>query len=99
MAKSAWSAATTTTNSVPTPTCVNASAGSGPTTKKRWTASAQRGSWHLYGHTHGTVRLRGAALDVGIDAHPEFRLWSWDEIRARLAAIPPLPYPPRHPKA
>ena len=59
---------------------------------------AQRGSWHLYGHTHGTVRLRGAALDVGIDAHPAFRLWSWDDIRARLHGIPPLPYPPRETK-
>lgn len=56
---------------------------------------AQRGSWHLYGHTHGTVRLRGPAMDVGIDAHPEFRLWSWEEIKAKLSRIPPLPYPPR----
>lgn len=54
---------------------------------------AQRGSWHLYGHTHGSVQVHGAALDVGIDAHPQFRLWSWDEIYTRLAAVPPLPYP------
>lgn len=59
---------------------------------------AQRGSWHLYGHTHGCVQLQGAAMDVGIDAHPENRLWSWAEIKQRLQAIAPLPYPKKHPK-
>lgn len=55
--------------------------------------NAQRGSWHLYGHTHGSVRMPGAALDVGIDAHPNFDLWSWDDVVAKLKDIPPLPYP------
>lgn len=54
---------------------------------------AQRGSWHLHGHTHGALQLQGAALDVGLDAHPNFRLWTWQEIQTRLSPIPPLPYP------
>lgn len=54
---------------------------------------AQRGSWHLHGHTHGCVQLEGAALDVGIDVQPN--LWSWAELKARLEPIRPLPYPRR----
>lgn len=52
---------------------------------------AQRGSWHLYGHTHGTVQLTGACLDVGVDTNLNF--YSWDEIQERLKNIPSLPYP------
>lgn len=59
---------------------------------------AQRGSWHLYGHTHGAVQLRGAAMDVGIDTHPEHRPYRLEEIAARLKDIKPLPYPQK-PKA
>lgn len=54
---------------------------------------AQRGAWHLYGHTHGSVPMQGAALDVGIDAHPQFRLWSQEEIVAALSDKAALPYP------
>ncbi len=57
--------------------------------------NAQRGAWHLYGHTHGSLQLDGAAMDVGIDGHPGFRLWRWEEIAARLSKIPSLPYPPK----
>lgn len=62
--------------------------------------NAQRGAWHLYGHTHGSIQVPGAAMDVGIDAHPEFRLWTWAEVKARLSQRKPLPYPakPRYPK-
>ncbi len=59
---------------------------------------AQRGSWHLYGHAHGCIQVRGAAMDVGLDAHPQFKLWSWEEIKQRLASIPPLPYPKKPPR-
>lgn len=61
---------------------------------------AQRGAWHLYGHTHGSIALPGAALDVGIDAQPEFRLWTQEEIIRRLSHKAALPYPgkPHYPQ-
>jgi calcineurin-like phosphoesterase family protein len=44
-----------------------------------------RGSWHLYGHSHGRLPDDPAALsmDVGVDAH-YFRPWRFDEIAARM---------------
>lgn len=61
---------------------------------------AQRGSWHLYGHTHGSIQLSGRAMDVGIDAHPAFRLWSFEDIAQRLRQRRTLPYPnkPHYPR-
>ena len=46
-----------------------------------------RGSWHLYGHSHGRLPDDPAALsmDVGVDTH-DFRPWRFDEIRERMAA-------------
>lgn len=45
-----------------------------------WNRSG-RGSWHLYGHSHG--RLPEApdslSMDVGVDTH-DFRPWHYDEI-------------------
>jgi|SRR5580704_742354 hypothetical protein len=45
-----------------------------------WNRS-NRGSWHLYGHSHG--RLPEApdslSMDVGVDTH-NFRPWHYDEI-------------------
>lgn len=45
-----------------------------------------RGSFHLYGHVHGSVTLPGRAMDVGIDSRPDgdMLLWSWEEVKARL---------------
>lgn len=62
--------------------------------------NAQRGAWHLYGHTHGSIRLRGRAMDVGIDAHPSFQLWRWIDIAKHMHARKNLPYPakPNYPK-
>ena len=54
---------------------------------------AQRGSYHLYGHTHGSIKLAGKAFDVGIDNHPEFKLWSWEELRAILKQRKVINYP------
>ena len=54
---------------------------------------AQRGSYHLYGHTHGSVKIKGKAFDVGIDNHPEFKLWSWEELRAILKQRKVIDYP------
>ena len=61
---------------------------------------AQRGSYHFYGHTHGSIRLQGKAFDVGIDNHPLFKLWSWEELRAILRKRSVLEYPqkPDYPK-
>ena len=44
-----------------------------------------RGSWHLYGHSHGRLPDDPAALsmDVGVDTH-EFRPWHFDEIAIRM---------------
>lgn len=40
------------------------------------------GSWHLYGHSHGTLPRRdNFSMDVGIDTHPEFRPYSYEEIK------------------
>jgi calcineurin-like phosphoesterase family protein len=47
-----------------------------------------RGSFHLYGHVHGSVQVPGRAMDVGIDTRPDgdMKLWSWDEVKATLLA-------------
>jgi calcineurin-like phosphoesterase family protein len=44
-----------------------------------------RGSWHLYGHSHGRLLDDPAALsmDVGVDTH-DFRPWHFDEIATRM---------------
>jgi calcineurin-like phosphoesterase family protein len=40
-----------------------------------------RSSIHLYGHVHGTMRqYHPFAIEVGMDAHPEFRPFHLDEI-------------------
>lgn len=44
-----------------------------------WRGS-HRGSWHLHGHTHGSLSSEGKRrLDVGIMAHG-YRPWAWDEV-------------------
>lgn len=44
-----------------------------------------RGSWHLYGYSHGRLPDDPAALsmDVGVDIH-DFRPWHFNEIRTRM---------------
>jgi calcineurin-like phosphoesterase family protein len=44
-----------------------------------------RGSWHLYGHSHGRLPDDPATLsmDVGVDTH-DFRPWHFDQIRTRM---------------
>jgi calcineurin-like phosphoesterase family protein len=37
-------------------------------------------SFHLHGHTHGTLQQKGKSLDVGIDNRNDFKPWSWEEI-------------------
>ena len=45
-----------------------------------------RGSWHLYGHSHGRLADDPLALsmDVGVDTH-DFRPWRFEEIKLRMA--------------
>lgn len=38
------------------------------------------GSIHVHGHSHGTMRKMNGRFDVGIDAHPEGKIFSLDEI-------------------
>jgi len=47
---------------------------------RTWNRS-NRGSWHLYGHSHGRLPEAPNALsmDVGVDTH-NFRPWHYDEI-------------------
>ena len=47
--------------------------------------SAHHGSWHCFGHTHGSFEGFGKSMDVGIDAHPDFQVFSWDEICAKMS--------------
>lgn len=49
-----------------------------------WNGS-HHGSWMLHGHCHGSLPPRGKRLDVGIDNHPDFRVWTWEEICAHMA--------------
>ena len=42
--------------------------------------------FHLYGHLHGnthhpTFLMNGYSMDVGVDCHPEFRPFSFEEIK------------------
>ena len=43
-----------------------------------------RGVWHLHGHSHGNLKQPGyyrrKVIDVGMDAHSEFRPFSFEEI-------------------
>jgi calcineurin-like phosphoesterase family protein len=52
----------------------------------------QHGSFHLYGHVHGSLQLPGKALDVGIDNRPnsDMKLWEWEEIISYMADHPVL---------
>lgn len=56
---------------------------------RRWD-KAHYGTWHLYGHSHGTLEPYGLSLDVGVDAHDYYPL-SFDEVKSfmnnRLASI------------
>ncbi len=49
-----------------------------------------RGVWHLHGHSHGhlddPVYYQRKVMDVGIDTHPEFRPYSFDEIKTIMDA-------------
>jgi calcineurin-like phosphoesterase family protein len=48
-----------------------------------WNRS-HHGTFHLYGHVHGTYDAPNLSMDVGIDTHPEFRPYSLNEILIKL---------------
>jgi calcineurin-like phosphoesterase family protein len=45
---------------------------------------SHHGAWNLYGHSHGTLEHTpyGKSMDVGIDTHPEFRPYHFDEVKS-----------------
>lgn len=46
---------------------------------------AFKGSWMLFGHSHGSLgEVPGKTMDVGFDTHPEFRPYSYLEIKNLL---------------
>jgi calcineurin-like phosphoesterase family protein len=47
---------------------------------------AHYGSWMLHGHCHGSYQPDlGLILDVGIDNHPDYQIWSFDEVAAYMS--------------
>lgn len=60
------------------------------------------GSWHLHGHSHGSLPPWGKSVDVGVDAtwitgQKEFRPYSFDEIKEFMDKREPQ-YPDKHQK-
>lgn len=49
--------------------------------------NSHRGSWQLYGHSHGELRTFGKSFDIGVDCH-NFEPWSMEEIEAEMAKRP-----------
>jgi len=46
------------------------------------------GAWHLHGHCHGSLPAVGKRLDVGLDNHPDFQVFSFEEIKAHMDKQP-----------
>ena len=46
------------------------------------------GSYHLFGHSHGSYEHAGRAMDIGLDSRNDMRLWSWEEIDSILVNKP-----------
>lgn len=43
--------------------------------------SMHHGSFHLYGHSHGSFQGAGKCMDVGVDCHPNKEPFSWEEVK------------------
>lgn len=54
---------------------------------------SQTGSWHLFGHEHGTINRveNGPWLDVGVDSH-NYRPVSWEDVCDKM--LPKILIPP-----
>lgn len=50
-----------------------------------WNRS-NRGSWHMYGHSHGRLPEvpNSLSMDAGVDTH-DFHPWHFDEIKAVMS--------------
>ena len=48
---------------------------------------SHRGTIHLFGHSHGSIDGIGKSMDVGVDAHPEFRPFHINEIITKMSKI------------
>ncbi len=48
-------------------------------------AVSHHNSWHLWGHSHGTLPAYGLSFDVGVDAH-DFKAWSYLQVVEKMAA-------------
>lgn len=48
------------------------------------------GAWHLHGHCHGSLNnpeyYKRKVMDVGVDCHPEFRPFAFEEIKEIMDA-------------
>jgi len=49
--------------------------------------NSHKGSWHLFGHSHGELKTTGKSFDIGVDCH-DFEPWSMQEIEAEMAKRP-----------
>jgi calcineurin-like phosphoesterase family protein len=49
--------------------------------------SSHKGSWHVYGHSHGDLPGVGKSFDIGVDCN-NFTPWSIEEIAARMDKLP-----------
>lgn len=47
-------------------------------------------SWHLYGHSHGTLPSIGKSMDVGVDA-VEYKPISFEEVKRQMSLRPDNP--------
>ena len=48
--------------------------------------NAHHGSWHLYGHSHGSLPGTGYSMDVGVDCH-DFSPVSYEQVKAAFACL------------
>jgi calcineurin-like phosphoesterase family protein len=52
---------------------------------RTWNKS-HRGSWHLYGHTHGTISSFGKSFDVGVDAN-NYEPLSFNAVKIKISQL------------
>ena len=48
--------------------------------------NAHHGSWHLYGHSHGSLPSAGRSMDVGVDCH-DFSPISYEQVKTAFACL------------
>lgn len=48
---------------------------------------SHKGSWMLFGHSHGELTVRGKSFDIGVDCH-NFEPWTLEEIEVEMEKRP-----------